>query len=186
MCVDDQNDQYGVATISRLLKNIGLFCRICLFYGALLQKKTIILRSLLMVATPYHYSWCSKWWIPLLMISSDACVTRIFGRETCERDTWMRHVTRKNELCHIYEWVLYAYEWVTSHVAHTWTSHVIYMNDSCHKHEWVTSHKCMSQVTRMNESWRTGEPCERVTSHICISHGMHMNEPCHTCEWFMA
>jgi len=43
---------YGVATISRLLKIIGLFCRISLFYWALLQKRPIILRSLLIVATP--------------------------------------------------------------------------------------------------------------------------------------
>jgi len=42
--------------ISRLLKILGLFCRICLFYRALLQKRPIILRRLLIVATTY--------WIP--------------------------------------------------------------------------------------------------------------------------
>jgi len=44
-----------VASISRLLKMVGLFCRISsllLFYRALLQKRPIILRSLLIVATP--------------------------------------------------------------------------------------------------------------------------------------
>ena len=44
---------YGVATISRLLKITSLFCRIRLFYRAVLQKRPIILRSLLIVATPY-------------------------------------------------------------------------------------------------------------------------------------
>ena len=44
---------YEVASISRLLKIIDLFCRIWYFYRALLQKRHIILRSLLIVATPY-------------------------------------------------------------------------------------------------------------------------------------
>jgi len=43
---------YWVATISRVLQIIGLFCRISLFYRALLQKRRIILGSLLIVATP--------------------------------------------------------------------------------------------------------------------------------------
>ena len=49
-----KSEYYGMATISRFLKIIGLFCRISsLFYRALLQKRPIILRSLLVVATPY-------------------------------------------------------------------------------------------------------------------------------------
>jgi len=44
---------YGVPTISRLLKIIGLFAEYSLFYWALLQKRPMILRSLLIVATPY-------------------------------------------------------------------------------------------------------------------------------------
>ena len=82
---------YGVATISKLLQIIGLFCKralqkrrysakdrhkltigwlrlvssfklqvsfaeYTLFYRALLQKRPIILRSVLIVATPYTYS----------------------------------------------------------------------------------------------------------------------------------
>ena len=39
--------------ISRLLKNVGLFCRIILFYRALLQERPMFLGSLLIVATPY-------------------------------------------------------------------------------------------------------------------------------------
>ena len=51
-----QNDilcDYGMATISRLLKNIGLFAEYGVFYRAFLQKRPTILRSLLIVATPY-------------------------------------------------------------------------------------------------------------------------------------
>jgi len=44
---------YGVATIGRLLKMIGLFVEYHLFSRALLQERPIILRSLLIVATPY-------------------------------------------------------------------------------------------------------------------------------------
>jgi len=43
---------YGVATISRLLQIIGLFCRILSVYRSVLQTRPIILRSLLVAATP--------------------------------------------------------------------------------------------------------------------------------------
>ena len=46
---------YGVATISRLLEIIRLLCRIQSLLWALLQKRPVILRSLLIVATPYIY-----------------------------------------------------------------------------------------------------------------------------------
>jgi len=56
MCIHTWNlaCMYGVATISRLLKIIGLFAEYHLFYRALLQKRPIILRSLLIIATPYE------------------------------------------------------------------------------------------------------------------------------------
>jgi len=45
--------RYGLATISRLLQIIGIFCRMSSLYRALWQKRPIILRSLLIVATAY-------------------------------------------------------------------------------------------------------------------------------------
>jgi len=45
---------YGVATISRLHKITGLLCRISSLLQALLQKRPIILRGLLIIATPYR------------------------------------------------------------------------------------------------------------------------------------
>jgi len=45
---------YGVATISRLLKLDVSFAQHSLFYRALLQKRPIILRSLLIVAILYQ------------------------------------------------------------------------------------------------------------------------------------
>jgi len=40
-------DGYGVATASRLLKNVGLFCRTQFFYRALLQKRPMFVGILL-------------------------------------------------------------------------------------------------------------------------------------------
>ena len=54
-CCKDTN-VYGVATISRLLKIVPLFGENRSLFGALLQKRPIILRSLLIVATPYEVS----------------------------------------------------------------------------------------------------------------------------------
>jgi len=50
--------RYGVATISRLLKIIGLFCRISSLFRDLFQKRPMISRSRLIVATPYLYWTC--------------------------------------------------------------------------------------------------------------------------------
>ena len=47
-CANSKID-YGVAAISRLLKIIGLFAEYSLFYRALLQKRRIILSSLLII-----------------------------------------------------------------------------------------------------------------------------------------
>ena len=53
---------HGVATISRLLKIKGSFAEYSLFYRALLHKRHIILRSLLIVATNINI-----WQFPLIM-----------------------------------------------------------------------------------------------------------------------
>ena len=45
---------YRVATISKLLKIIDLFCKRALEKRLYLQKRLMILRSLLIVATPCH------------------------------------------------------------------------------------------------------------------------------------
>ena len=44
---------YGVVTISRLLKIVGLFAEYSLFRRVLLQKRPVILRRLLIVATQH-------------------------------------------------------------------------------------------------------------------------------------
>ena len=51
-CLYTQIYAYGVATISRLLKIIGLFCKRALLKRLILQKRPRLLRSLLILATP--------------------------------------------------------------------------------------------------------------------------------------
>jgi len=57
---------YGVATISGLLKMISLFCKESYKRDYILQKRLGILRSLLIVATPYRY--CDSKTLHLLKI----------------------------------------------------------------------------------------------------------------------
>ena len=70
----------------------------------------------------------------------------------------LRHVTRTNESCHMYEWVI-SHIWMR-HVTHVagldfWSgsclymSHVPHMNESCHTHECVVSHIWMRHVTHV-------------------------------------
>jgi len=52
-CPGAADISYGVASISRLLKIIGLFCKRALQKRLYSAKEHIILRSLLIEATPY-------------------------------------------------------------------------------------------------------------------------------------
>ena len=67
---------YGVATIRRLLKITRLFCRILSLHRALLQKIPIVLRSLLIVATPYTLPHTSKWQSKLQQVGILKTLTR--------------------------------------------------------------------------------------------------------------
>ena len=107
----------------------------------ILQKRPIILRSLLIVATPYQRV--------MLHI-------------------WTGLVIHMNEFCHAHEHVI-SHIWTIAphmqarHVArtcgwvmsHTWMSHVTHMNESYRTHEWVMSHIVVSHVTHMKESYHT-------------------------------
>jgi len=48
------DDVYGVASVSRIDKIVGLFCKGPYNRDNILQKRPIILSILLTVATPYH------------------------------------------------------------------------------------------------------------------------------------
>ena len=96
--------------------------------------------------------------------------------ESCE---YMSYVTRMNESCHTYEWVM----------SHIWMSHVIHMNESrrawnesCRTYEWVMSQVWMSHVTHINRAhWPMPTATNaRVMSHVWMSHVARMNESCRT------
>ena len=57
----------------------------------------------------------------------------------------MCHVTRMNEWCHTYKWVV-SHIW-KSDVTQKWVTHI---NKSCRTYEGVMSHIWMSHVTHMN------------------------------------
>jgi len=87
-----------------------------LFYRALLQKRPIIWKSQLIVAT--SYAWVMSY-------------------------VWISHVTHMDESCHPYECVLYmneschTKEWVLSHI---WMSHIIHMSGVTHMDEIHVTH----------------------------------------------
>ena len=72
---------YGVASSSRLLKIIGLFCRTLLLCRALSQKRPIILRSLLIEATPYVFK-------PSLSFSLSLCCSFSYRSPTRVHPIW--------------------------------------------------------------------------------------------------
>ena len=102
------------------------------------------------------------------------------------RGIWRTDVTRLNESCQTYAWVMAHMR--TSHVTHIWMSHVTHlskawhtytrapwrMNDSCRLYvwlshvlsvyEWAISCMCMKESCRVSRVW--------------MSHGTHLHEPC--------
>ena len=124
----------------------------------ILQKKPIILRSILIAATPYllfittqvkthSYVWhdsfiCVPWLIHMCaMTHSYVCHDSFMQVKSnlggsfifrC-RSVWKHvysHVTHMNESFHTYKWV----------ISHIWMSHGTHMNESYHTHKWVMSH----------------------------------------------
>jgi len=72
------------------------FAEYRLFYRSLLQKRTIILRSLLIVATPYEEIWCTRQWgnmIQKTMGTHGSWFTRSMRRHDAQddEDIWFIH-----------------------------------------------------------------------------------------------
>jgi len=92
---------------------------------------------------------------------------------------WQSYVKQLNTSYRTYEW-WNTYEWVMSHIhrvmSRMWMNCVSHADESCLTNNTAMSHKWMSHVPQMNESFRALEwwhTYERVMSHI---HG----ESCHT------
>jgi len=114
---------YGVASISRLLKIIGLFAEYRLFNRVLLQKRPTILRGLLLVATTYAYDVyiyiCIYKYIhilcSILVIFIHVHVYAYFGEVTNCCLKMLRHYVPNSTCCeqvYKYVYVLYVYTYV--------------------------------------------------------------------------
>jgi len=144
---------YGVATMSRLLKIIGLFCKEPYKRDHILQKRPVILRSLLTKAIPCDMThWFVVWFSKYLqsreqwsMWVSKAHDSLRGGLEVDRMlHIWMSYDVYMNESCRTYEWVM----------SHMWMSRVVYMDEPCRTYEWVMSHIRMSPFAHMDESYR--------------------------------
>ena len=97
---------YAVATISRLLKVIGLFCKRALLKRLYSAKRPIILRSLLIVATPYVYTG-TYWYVYMharLCLCRCVCVYVYMNINVC---------TCMCECIHVHIWIyIYAYIYI--------------------------------------------------------------------------
>jgi len=93
---------YGVATISRLLKIIGLFCKVTYKRDDTLQKRLIIWRSLSIVATPYLY------------LRHFQCLSWVMGHDSfivcVEFATWL--VLCVTWLVHCVTWLVHSVTWL--------------------------------------------------------------------------
>jgi len=142
------------------------FAEYSLFCQALLQKRPVILRSLLIVAIPHvwvRYTSVTWYvWERHILVTISYGVINLFTYEWVTSHIWMSHVTHVNNSCHAY---IYVWERHTSVTWYVWERHALV----------TISYGVIKAFTY-----------ERVTSHIWISHVTHMNESCHTHESFMS
>jgi len=147
------------------------FAEYRLFYRALLQKRPIISRILLVIATQYvldgmsrlsHEQVMSHVWMSHVWHTKDSCL--IFGwlvshRRERKRDRERKKILTKpanllsqNASCLAWHgpWCTndscLTYEWV---LTHTYMSHVPHLLESCLTYEWVMSHTWMTHVSPM-------------------------------------
>jgi len=132
----------GVATMSRLLKISGLFCRISSFYRALWQKRPILLRKLLIVATACLYGIVSEedlshrmclthdWITSHMRVSPVTYIIEIMSRRISQCVNWsISHISHAwNECCARVTWCL----WIASCHVTSYESddiaHILYVN----------------------------------------------------------
>ena len=156
---DNTRYHYGVATISRMLKNIGLFCKRALQKRPVFCKETCIFKHPTHRSHPIPENTC-------VSITSTACV-----HKSCHVFCW-RCVTRflffRGHYLYIHE-----YQWQVPHVC---TSRVIF----CVSHFFVCGGTCiyMSTWIRNTAYACTSHEfcCRRVTRLSFWGHYLYINE----------
>ena len=169
---------YGVATISRLLKNVGLFCKRDLQKRPMFSKETYTFKE------PTNRSH------PIVLI---VCVGDEWGDEWDTSDfgdvSDSRHMCDVSPLvCHESCDMTHSYVWHDSFICVTW---LIHLCDMTHSYVWHGSficvawliHTCDESPPVRHESCHT---YQRVMSHVSKSHVTHIDESCDTYEWVMS
>jgi len=148
----------GWLRLTGSLKLQVCFAGYSLFYRALLQKRPMISRSLLIVATPYVTPYtCSTFTTEVFRMADcprlgsplDICIYMshtCHAIEMCDKSyERMRHVTELSCIStrHVTQWMRHVTQWmrhVTQWMRHVtqsgqasiWMRHVIHMNEACH------------------------------------------------------
>jgi len=158
------------------------FAEYRLFYRALLQKRPIILRSLLIEAThiEHPFFFClayvchASFWRANREQDRkrmDCCIGPVCLIHACKE----RARQKENGLLYRYRTyrVFYSLSVLLSlctrkwGMARIWMSHITHMNEARHTYQWVTAHIWMRHVTHVNEARHI---YEWVTRHTWMSH----------------
>ena len=160
---------YGVATISRLLILQVSFAKVRYKRDDILQKRPIISRSLLMVATPY-FSHQDVVYVSYLLWMGH--VPHEWVTSPMKKHAWLSHVTLR--ISTMNGWTCFTS--LMNGSRPTWNRHVprrqgaLLMNESCHVN---TSHVPREVLSLMNGSchvWTSHVPRVWVMSHAWLSH----------------
>jgi len=190
---------YGVATISRLLKIIGLFCKRALEKRRYSAKETYHFKEpttrshpILCVCVPakvsdhpHEYVMSHIWMSPAahMICQVTHMNASCYTYESVRSHIWMSPATHTNLFCHTDGLVqgIYIYMYISWHafevamcVTHIWVmSHV---NELHVTHIWMSHFRVMSHI------WSGFVTHGVVMALICMSSVTHINATCHIYE----
>jgi len=193
---------YGVATVSRIDKITGLFCRISSILYVSFAKETY---NLIDPTNQSHPIVCIRIICKYLFMYVYIC-TYIFTREVmfiaCFKGCFAHNRPGKSGcICiwyiytdivckEIYSYVhIYMYTYISWYVAgfmlHVYMCLVTHVNVSYHLCEWDKSpvnESCRTYEWVMSSMWMSRVIYQGVMSHIWMSHIICVNESCHVCR----
>jgi len=168
----------------------------------------MILRSLLIVATPYASAMCCDALVAAhTMFHLQVQLTHYLSSISAAH-TLCGTVTRTNEWCDMYKcanshvslklYVSFVKEpykrdyilqkrpimvwhvWMRQLVWHVWMHHVTFMDESYYMYEWVKLYMGMSYVTCMDESCRIYKSATHCSAHTATHHDTTCNTHCNS------
>jgi len=182
--------KYGVATVCRIDKVTGLFCRISSLLQGSFAKETYDLIDPTNQSHPIrHITHTSH--IRMKWVMSHTCIQTHHTHITHTshiHHTYIRNETRVTDTSHTHHtyithtspihhtYITHTYEWVARHVIH--------VHASCHTYEWVMRH-----VTHMHQSRVMSHVCDMTHSYvwhdslISVPWHIHMRDMAHLHVW---